>query len=538
MEADKFCSNCGKLLKKPGARFCTACGEPVGEASPPVDSPAPKRGDRLAVTAVTGKRAGEASLGGPPARRMLFPKWGLALAVVIVVAAAGVGAYFLTRPGDDLMVSTTETVVSTTPPTPAGPSSTAPAATEPSVLATEATEPQRGRDLKVGIVTPVTGYLSIFGVSDQYCVDRWQEAVGDGVVGADGMHHGITFIIRDSQSEANRAAQLAGDLILNDQVDVMVVGGPADNVMPVADQCEAAGVPCISTGIPWDTYFFDRGGSEASPFRWTYHFSWGLDDLAQAQIALWSNLTSGGRVGVLWPDNAEGRSFARTLVPHYSATYEVIDPGSYDLDTEDFTGLISVFQRANCSIVTGCPYPMHLANFWKQALQRGYSPAVATFVGGVLHPQLLEAVGQVSVGLTTELSWSPAFPFASSLTGETCRQLADDFESRMGGQWVQGLRNYALGEIAIHVLATAADLDDKESIREALSMAKLGTIAGPVDFSSPVVSGTLHPVANVYKSPLAMGQAVRGTKWAFDLVVVENSMAPMVPIQREPEPIR
>ena len=37
------------------------------------------------------------------------------------------------------------------------------------------------------------------------------------------------------------------------------------------------------------------------------------------------------------------------------------------------------------------------------------------------------------------------------------------------------------------------------------------TLAGPIDFTSPVAEGSMHPVKNVYRSPLVGGQWVKGT---------------------------
>ncbi len=94
-----------------------------------------------------------------------------------------------------------------------------------------------GREIKIGFVTPLTGPLASFGIPDQYCVERAQEAIGDGVVCGDGVKHPVTIITMDSQSDSNRAAQVTGDLINNDKVDLVTAASTPDTVAPVADQC-------------------------------------------------------------------------------------------------------------------------------------------------------------------------------------------------------------------------------------------------------------------------------------------------------------
>ena len=64
----------------------------------------------------------------------------------------------------------------------------------------------------------------------------------------------------DSQSDSNRAAQVAGDLINNSKVDVVMVASTPDTVTPVVEQCEANGCPVVSTDCPWQTYMGGEQG--------------------------------------------------------------------------------------------------------------------------------------------------------------------------------------------------------------------------------------------------------------------------------------
>jgi len=121
-----------------------------------------------------------------------------------------------------------------------------------------------GRTIKVGMVSPVTGALAAFGEADGYCVTRWKEAVKDGITTADGVVHPVEIIVKDSQSDSNRAATVAGDLITSDGVDIMMVTSTSDTVVPVADQAEALGVPCVSSDSPWQPFYFGRGATRRS----------------------------------------------------------------------------------------------------------------------------------------------------------------------------------------------------------------------------------------------------------------------------------
>ena len=124
-----------------------------------------------------------------------------------------------------------------------------------------------GRAIKIGFVSPQTGALAAFGEADTYCVKRWNEVVKDGITTADGVKHPVQIIVKDSQSDSNRAAQVAGDLILNNKVDILMAASSGDNTTPVADQAEANGVPSISTDTPWQAWFNWAGGRAAGPLQ-------------------------------------------------------------------------------------------------------------------------------------------------------------------------------------------------------------------------------------------------------------------------------
>ena len=98
----------------------------------------------------------------------------------------------------------------------------------------------------------------------------------------------IEIVVKDSQTNSNRAAEVAADLILKDKVSLMVVGAAPETDNPVADQCEVNEVPCVSTVSPWQPWFFARGGKPDKPFKWTYHYFWGLEDAIGIILDMWS----------------------------------------------------------------------------------------------------------------------------------------------------------------------------------------------------------------------------------------------------------
>ena len=380
--------------------------------------------------------------------------------------------------------------------------------------------------LKVGHVSPRTGPLAGFAEADEYVLSAIQAAFDKGVEN-NGKAWRIEIISKDSQSNPNRAAEVAADLILGEEVDLIVAASTPDTVNPVSDQAEVNEVPCITTDCPWQPYFFGRGGNPAQGFDFTYHFFWGLEDVIGAFLDMWGKAGVAKKVGGLFPNDADGNAWGHPELglpkPLAAAGYDLVDPGRYQPLTDDFSTYINAFKEAGCEIVTGNMIPPDFATFWAQAAQQGFAPKVVTIGKALLFPSVIEGLGARGDGLSSEVWWSPAHPFASSLTGASAADLANGFTAATGRPWTQPIGfKHALFEVVADVAKRAEDLEDPEAILAAIPATKLDTIVGPVDWSR-------GPVKNVTKTPLVAGQ------WQMeggrpDLKIVANSAAPQIPL--------
>jgi len=447
-----------------------------------------------------------------------------------VGAGAGLGG-LLAACGEEQPATTT-----TAGPTTSAAQTTTSAAASTTTVSAAA---ESGRELKVGFLTPLTGALASFSTGDKYCLERWQEIIGDGIVCGDGKKHPITFVVRDTQSDSNRSSQVAGDVILNDKVDILMAASTPDTVNPAADQAEALSTPCITTDTPVDSFFFGRGGTADKSFKWTYHFFLAGFQIVATFLDIWGRLPTNKVVGVMFPNDPDGRAWADLWPPLFKeGGYTTVDPGRYQDGTEDYTQMISLFKKEGAEIVTGVIIPADFVNFAKQSAQQGYVPKIVTAGKAMLFPQTAEAIGKPGFGDTCEMMWSPSWPYKSSLTGETCQQVADDFTKRTGVQWTQPLMHIALLEVLVDVLKRTSNIDDKESILQAVASTKLAeTIVGPLDWTAPVADGSNHPNPNCVTTPCAGGQWVPGKSFMFDLEVISNVAAPDVAIQAELKPL-
>ena len=383
----------------------------------------------------------------------------------------------------------------------------------------------QSRVIKIGHVSPRTGPLAPFGEADPFVLDGINKLVAKGIQSG-GKTYPVQIISKDSQSNGARAAEVASELILRDKVDLIVGASTPDTTNPVADQAEANEVPCITTDCPWQPYFFGRKGDPAKGFNWTYHFFWGLEDAIGAFTALWDSAPTNKVIGGMWSNDADGNAFGdkeRGFPPALAkAGYKVVDPGRFQLLSNDFTAQIAAFKAANVEIVTGVFIPPDFATFWSQAAQQGFKPKVVTVAKALLFPSVAASLGARANGLTTEVWWSPSHPFKSSLTGESAKQLCDGYTAATKRPWTQPIGfKHALFEVAIDVLKRSKALDPK-AIRDAIVATNAQTIVGPVAWGK-------GPVRNVTKTPLVAGQWKVGPKGP-ELVVTTNKPAPQIPV--------
>jgi branched-chain amino acid transport system substrate-binding protein len=476
---------------------------------------------------------------GSVSRREFLKIAGVAGAAV--GAAGGLGGLLAACGGTE---ETTTTTAAPTTTTAAGPATTA---TTAGSTTTVSAGPEAGREVKIGFVAPLTGPLASFGVPDQYCAARATTAFGDGIVCGDGQKHKVSIIVRDSQSDSNRAATVTGDLINNDKVDIIVAASTPDTVVPVADTAEANSTPCLTCDCPWESYVGSRSqGDLAATFKWTYHVFWGAEDVAATMIDAWPNIQTNKVVAVSFPNDADGNALKPIYVPLFEQNgYTVSDGGAFQDGTEDYTSQIALFKKDGAEIGTGIFIPPDFTNFWKQAAQQGWKPKIATYTKCLLFPQSVEALGGIANQLTTEVWWSPNHPFTSPFLKQTCKEFADDFEANQKQQWTQPLLHFLVFDWANDVLLRTKSVDDKEAIMTAVVGTNMQTIAGKVDFTEAVVTpagppfklGPCRIVTNVYKSPLVLGQWRTSTKYplndpgkGFDLVLVNNVTDPEIPV--------
>jgi branched-chain amino acid transport system substrate-binding protein len=385
----------------------------------------------------------------------------------------------------------------------------------------------QSRGIKIGYVSPRTGPLAAFGEADNFVLEQVRKIVGPGIVN-NGRTYPLELVVKDSQSNASRGSEVTSELILRDKVDLIVASGAPDTTNPVADQSEVNETPCITSVCPWQPYFFGRNGNPIKPFKWTYHFFWGLEDVIASYLSMWNSARTNKVIGGLFPNDADGNAWgdAKLGFPPAlaKAGYKLIDPGRYQLMNSDFSSQISAFKSAGCEIITGNMIPPDFSTFWVQCAQQGFRPKIVTIGKALLFPSVIQSLGPRAEGLSTEIWWSPNHPFKSGLSGQTARELCGAYSAATSRPWTQTLGyQHAILEVVIDVMKRTRKIGDATSVLDALASTSYASIVGPIKWTG-------QPVQNVAKTPLVGGQWKRRNGGEFEPVITDNTTAPEIPV--------
>jgi branched-chain amino acid transport system substrate-binding protein len=405
--------------------------------------------------------------------------------------------------------------------------------------------PEAGRDIKIGLASPQTGPLALFGKADDWWTEFALTNQGDGFVCGDGKLHRFTFKKLDSRSDPDHAAQVAGELIAYYHVDIISCSGSSETVNPVVDKAEALECPCISSFVLWESLVSGRiAASDGSP-GWTYAHAIGLEDVMGNFMAMWEQLETNKKIGFVFADDVDGRAWADAVQGQSSALeasgYKYFLPDLYPVSTDDFSKHIAAFMKEECEICCGSMTTLDFSTFWKQTAKQDYKPEIVSIAKALLFPQAVEAVGASARNITVEGLWQPDWPYRDSITGKTCKELAEDYMAKTGEQWTAAIAQYAKFEWAVDVFKRVRNVDDKEDVIACIGTTKLDTCLGPIDFTARVDTSDLNeskrPVENVCKVPVGCAQWVGDTKFTFERTMVTNVNNPGLPVGGTVQPM-
>src|SRR5713226_7090673 len=394
--------------------------------------------------------------------------------------------------------------------------------------------------ITIGWIHPLTGSLAGFGAPDNWVISKIKQTTpykNGFKIG--GKTYSVTIKSYDTQSSPTRAGDLAKTAILNDGVNLLLASSTPETVNAVASQAETLGTPLICSNIPWEPWYVNLGGNPGKPTlkpKYVVMYFLGAEHLVNAFIPMWdkihAQLHTDKVVAAAFPNDSDGNAFRAVFPPIAKAAgykFEMSSP--YPDGTTNYSSMISQFKSAYADFFTNVPLPPDFATMWKQAVQQGFKPKLATVAKVLLFPTDAYALQSLVQNVATDTCWVPCMPWTSSFTGESCQQIASAYESSGGGQWNANLSNYSLFEVAHAAFTAVNNPHDKAEVADAIHNVNINALAGPLDFAS-----SKAPAPGVAITPPVGIQWQKGTKYQLEAKVVDNTLLPTVKLTGDLKP--
>jgi branched-chain amino acid transport system substrate-binding protein len=385
--------------------------------------------------------------------------------------------------------------------------------------------------ITIGWIHPLTGDLAGFGAPDMWVISKIKQTTpykNGFKIG--GKTYPVTIKSYDSQSSTTRAGDLARTAILSDKVDMLFASSTPETVNAVASQAETLGTPLVCSNIPWESWYlnlFPNGNPvhATEKAKYVVMYFLGAEHLAKCFIPMWNRihdqLHTDKVVAAAFPNDPDGDAFRAVFPPIVSGAGYTFDMSTaYPDGTTNYTSMITQFKNDKADFFTNVPEPPDFAAMWKQSIQQGFRPKLATVAKVLLFPPDAYAMGSEVYNVATDTWWVPTLPWTSSFTGETCQQFANQFEADGLGQWNANISNYSLFEVAHAALTSVTDPHDKLEVANAIHQVNIHALAGPLNFASG------GPAPGVAITPPAGVQWQAGTKYPLELQIVDNSLLP------------
>ncbi len=393
-------------------------------------------------------------------------------------------------------------------------------------------------EIVIGAACSLTGMFAGFGEGSKYGLEAAIEDInkqGGVYVEEYGKKLPLRIIVRNSESDPIKVGALMEDLVLNDKVDLLCMGGePPTTTSSASNVADKYKIPFVSCCGPWEPW---KAMKDAAPGHWDWTFACGTFAIASpaeegdfrgvpgytvfdawaSQLKMFGDQTN-KKMAVFASDDPDGIGWYGvfpSIVPDLGYDVVGLDKklGLAPMETTDFSSIINEWKAEDCQIVWGNAPAPFIATLWKQCRQLGFKPKIATLGRGSLFLEDVQAWGgNLPLGVGTEIYWHPAWEDSPGIGGETPQSIHDRWHEDTGRGINSGMADgYRTMQVIIDSIERAGTVTDKAKLRDALWATDLPTVIHRVKGNS----------ANFSRGALVYGQW-QGSDGNWTLEVVHS----------------
>jgi len=266
--------------------------------------------------------------------------------------------------------------------------------------------------IKIGLLTPLTGFAAADGLSVKNSVDLAVEKVNKegGLLGKK-----VELVTYDDRADAKDAVALAQKLIQQDKVVGLVAGSYSMPTRAVAPLFQDEGIPLVAA------YAIHPDVTKAGDFNFRNGFLGAVEGRGAAYTAV--ELLKAKKIALLTSDNDFGRTLAEGFNEYISkfakGKAEVVITLTYPMSEKDFKPYLSKIKEVNPDVIFSSGYYFQTGPVLKQARELGMKSQI---IGeeGADSPKTVEIAGEAAEGfvIVTNLNRDDQRPFVQEFLKE------------------------------------------------------------------------------------------------------------------------
>ena len=301
-------------------------------------------------------------------------------------------------------------------------------AQQPSPPAEEQPPTPQIKEIKIGLVEPLSGAHSIFGVEAkvgaEIAIEHINEAGGiENLGGAK-----LVLVVEDSQDTVDGAKLAAQRLVAVEKVPIMLGCYISRHTLGMLEVTDPAGVITVIDGIV--DYLTEQG------FRYVFRVAPKQSAHAETAVEFVKDMADRKgidieKVVILNEDSIFGK-LAAVGFEKKSLTYgwNVVDHIEYPYDITDMSAIVERIKNADPDVVFSCPYFTDGVLFAKTAEELGLHGSVVFIAGagacGYVDEESIQAAGGAVEWYTNTYGYDPMADTPWN------KKFVKDFEERMG----------------------------------------------------------------------------------------------------------
>ncbi len=338
-----------------------------------------------------------------------------------------------------------------------------------------------GADLVIGIPNSATGSLATEGGLSKQGYDLWQDwSNRNGGITVQGVKHKVRLVYQDDQSQAQKAAEAAEQLITDQKVQFLLSPYSSATTMTTAVVAERHQVPMV-----------DSNGAARQIFMQGLRYTFGVlspaDRYPIAAIDWETTLSPRPKTIAITSADDDSSMLIAKSTADYSETkgIHVVFMQTYPAGSTNLFPLIQQAKAKNPDIFFNSGHFLEAVAAHKAAKDLGLDAKLFAYGVGPTQPEFAQALGPAADFVITAAPWTAQAKFKSSY-GPTSVEYVEAYRQKYHTQQEPGFitADSTASGLALQLAIEHANSLDRLKVRDALAALDVNIFYGRLKFDA------------------------------------------------------